>query len=107
MNKSVVTGYEPPADNCQTYRQEIARLKAELEAMRKDAEIKNKQAHENGITAGIVYCVGYLISEQYDWQAEALLREAGITPDEDLSFCSEYDLPKLERLSYWKKLKGE
>jgi hypothetical protein len=47
---------------------------------------------KNGLTAGIVLAVAQVIRAGHSKTAEEIIRAAGINPEEDLSFCADYDL---------------
>jgi hypothetical protein len=59
---------------------------------------EQSQEFKNGLTAGIVLAVAHMIR----WGNEAFTRQiieaAGIKPDEDLSFCSDFDLEALREV---------
>lgn len=52
---------------------------------------------KNGLTAGIVLAAAHLLREGYQNVAEDIVKAAGIHADEELSFCSDYDLRALRK----------
>lgn len=50
---------------------------------------------KNGLTAGIVLAVAQMIRAGYSTTAKDIIGAAGIKPEEDLSFCCDYDLEAL------------
>lgn len=50
------------------------------------------QEFKNGRTAGLVLAIAELLRAGDSRFAESLMSSAGIKPDEDLSFCADYDL---------------
>jgi hypothetical protein len=54
--------------------------------------IHDSQDFKNGRTAGLVLAIAELLRAGYSSMAESIKSSAGIDPDEDLSFCADYDL---------------
>lgn len=50
---------------------------------------------KNGLTAGIVLAVAQMIRDGFTTTARNIIDAAAIKPEEDLSFCSDYDLEAL------------
>ncbi|MDF0377668.1 hypothetical protein [Methylophilus sp. YYY-1] len=50
---------------------------------------------KNGLTAGIVLAVAQMIRDGFTATARNIIDAAAIKPEEDLSFCSDYDLEAL------------
>lgn len=54
--------------------------------------IQDTQEFKNGRTAGLVLAIAELLRAGYSSIAESISSSAGVNPDEDLSFCADYDL---------------
>lgn len=53
---------------------------------------------KNGITAGIVLAAAFMLRFGNESYARELIDGAGISPNEDLSFCADYDLRVLREI---------